>query len=184
MGTLTDEHGTPLYDEATGEAYGVPSVCDGLVRTASLGRPGRRPTMFVGDYAHDPETGRLAVWRKPEAANDNVSEADVLAGLLGKLVEKHGQPATAAGLAEKAAGLVSGDRDRQHGEKAGNFERIAIMWDTYLKTRASRGPLRAVDVGHMMVLMKLARTQSGDLNLDDYVDMIGYAACAGEIAAA
>lgn len=170
MGTLTDEHGTPLYDEATGEAYGVPAWGDGVTRTASLGTLGRRPTTFVSDYAHDPETGRLAVWRKPEAANDNAPQAS--------------QPATAAGLAEKAAGLVSGDRDRQHGEKAGNFERIAIMWDTYLKTRASRGPLRAVDVGHMMVLMKLARTQSGDLNLDDYVDMIGYAACAGEIAAA
>lgn len=165
MGTLTDEHCTPLYDETTGEAYGVPAVGDGLVRTASLGHPDARP-MSAGPYIYDPESGRLAVWRKPEAANDNAPSA-----------------ATAAGLAEKAAGLVSGDRDRQHGEKAGNFERIAIMWDTYLKTRASRGPLRAVDVGHMMVLMKLARTQSGDLNLDDYVDMIGYAACAGEIAA-
>lgn len=172
MGRMTDEHGTPLYDEATGEAYGVPGWGDGVMRTATLGGPGKRSTTFVGDYAYDPESGRLAVWRKPKAANDNAPQAGL-----------DGSPATAADLAKKAAGLVSGDRDRQHGEKAGNFERIAVMWDTYLQTRASRGPLRAVDVGHMMVLMKLARTQSGDLNLDDYVDMIGYAACAGEIAA-
>jgi hypothetical protein len=29
--------------------------------------------------------------------------------------------------------------------------------------------------------MKAARTQSGATNLDDYIDMAGYAACAGEV---
>jgi hypothetical protein len=63
-------------------------------------------------------------------------------------------------IAQKAANLVGGDRDRQHGQK----------------------PLDAHDVGVMMVCMKLARTQSGAVNPDDYVDACGYAACAGEIA--
>lgn len=91
---------------------------------------------------------------------------------------------TAGEIALKAAELVSGDRDRQHGAKADNFGRIASVWNAYLKIRRDPGSdLSPVDVGHMMVLMKLARTQSGALNLDDYIDMCGYGACAGEIAA-
>lgn len=86
-------------------------------------------------------------------------------------------------IAAKASNLVGGDRDRQHGAKHDNFSRIANMWNAWLKTR--RDPdaaLDAHDVGIMMVLMKAARTQSGALNLDDYVDACGYAACAGEVA--
>ena len=33
-----------------------------------------------------------------------------------------------------------------------------------------------------MVLLKIARTQAGSHNIDDYVDACGYAAIAGEIA--
>ncbi|MDF2809483.1 MAG: Che12p58 [Microvirga sp.] len=86
-------------------------------------------------------------------------------------------------IAAKAADLVGGDRDRQHGQKADNFKRIAAMWNAYLSIRRDPAePLSAVDVGHMMAAMKLARTQSGALNLDDYVDAAGYMACAGEVA--
>ncbi len=92
---------------------------------------------------------------------------------------------TAASIAVRAADLVAGDRDRQHGQKVENFARIAALWSAYLAIR--REPLRpclAVDIGHMMALMKVARTQSGALNVDDYVDGVGYLACAGEIAQA
>lgn len=86
-------------------------------------------------------------------------------------------------IAAKAAELVGGDRDRQHGSKLDNFERIASMWNAYLSIRREPGaPLDAVDVGHMMVAMKLARTQSGAVNVDDWLDMAGYASCAGEVA--
>lgn len=86
-------------------------------------------------------------------------------------------------IASQAAELVSGDRDRQHGQKRDNFERIATLWNGYLQIRRDpAAPLGAVDVGHLMVLMKLARTQSGSYNLDDHLDMVGYASCAGEIA--
>lgn len=87
-------------------------------------------------------------------------------------------------IATKAAELVGGDREKQHGEKRDNFERIASVWNGYLSSRREPGaPLDAVDVGHLMVLMKIARTQAGAFNMDDYVDACGYAACAGEIAA-
>lgn len=86
-------------------------------------------------------------------------------------------------IASQAAELVSGDRDRQHGQKRDNFERIATLWNGYLQIRRDpAAPLDPVDVGHLMVLMKLARTQSGSMNVDDYIDAAGYAACSGEIA--
>ncbi len=86
-------------------------------------------------------------------------------------------------IAARAAELVGGDRDRQHGQKRDNFSRIASVWNGYMAARREpASPLDALDVGHMMVLMKVARTQSGAVNVDDYVDAAGYAACAGEIA--
>lgn len=92
-------------------------------------------------------------------------------------------PRRAVDIAGKAASLVGGDRDRQHGAKHDNFRRIAGVWNAWLAIRKEpAAPLDAHDVGCMMALMKLARTQSGALNVDDYVDACGYAACAGEVA--
>lgn len=86
-------------------------------------------------------------------------------------------------IAARAADLVGGDRDRQHGAKKDNFDRIAAVWNAWLSIRRDKAaPLSAHDVGVMMSLMKFARTQSGALNLDDYIDACGYAACAGEVA--
>lgn len=96
---------------------------------------------------------------------------------------EHGGLRTARDIASRAADLVGGDRDRQHGQKADNFNRIAAVWNAYLGIRRHKdAPLDAVDVGHLMALMKVARTQSGALNVDDYVDGAGYLACAGEVA--
>lgn len=93
------------------------------------------------------------------------------------------KPRRATDIATKAADLVGGDRDRQHGAKHDNFTRIAATWNAWLAIRKDpAAPLDAHDVGCMLALMKLARTQSGALNVDDYVDACGYAACAGEVA--
>lgn len=97
--------------------------------------------------------------------------------------QKMADPRRAVDIAGKAASLVGGDRDRQHGAKHDNFRRIAGVWNAWLSIRKEpSAPLDAHDVGCMMALMKLARTQSGALNVDDYVDACGYAACAGEVA--
>jgi len=103
---------------------------------------------------------------------------DVVATTFGPLPETM----RAADIASKAAELVGGDRDRQHGAKEDNFARIATVWNAWLAIRKVEGPLDAHDVGCMMAMMKLARTQSGAVNVDDYVDAAGYAACAGEVA--
>jgi len=89
----------------------------------------------------------------------------------------------AGDLLTKAAWLVSGDREGTHGPKERNHANIAAVWNAYLAIRPDpAAPLSPLDVLHMMVLLKVARTQLGVLNMDDYVDMAGYAGCAGEVA--
>ena len=82
-----------------------------------------------------------------------------------------------------AADLVGGDRARQNGDKRENFQAIASLWNAYLGWRLSDGcGLTPQDVALMMALMKIARTKGGAFNIDDYVDLAGYAGCAGEVA--
>jgi hypothetical protein len=84
-----------------------------------------------------------------------------------------------------AAKLVAGDRAKTHGEKYKNFENIATLWNAYLSNKLGAViPLDPTDVGQMMTLMKIARTQSGGIHNDDnYIDGAGYQGCAAECAA-
>lgn len=82
-----------------------------------------------------------------------------------------------------AANLVGGDRESQHGPKEINHENIAKLWQAFLEIRQDpAAPLRPLDAALMLALLKIARTQLGSHNIDDYVDLAGYAAVAGEIA--
>jgi hypothetical protein len=87
----------------------------------------------------------------------------------------------AVDIIKKAGDLVGGDRAATHGDKQRNFGNIAAFWQAYLNSLNGRA-LEAADVGNMMALLKIARTQTGTLNDDDAIDAIGYIACAGEIA--
>ena len=71
------------------------------------------------------------------------------------------------------------------GDIEDNFSTIAAFWTTYLGARKGRyRPLDGIDVGMMMVLLKVARVAASDGRSEDsFVDIAGYAACAGEIAA-
>lgn len=87
-------------------------------------------------------------------------------------------------IANKAAELVGGDRERTHGNKLKNHAAIAAMWNGYLAARARpNDPLDALDVANMMEALKIARRCNGSHNPDDYIDGAGYASVAGEIAA-
>lgn len=89
----------------------------------------------------------------------------------------------AVDLIEKAGGLVGGDRAELHGDKFKTFANIATLWNAYLAIRPNpEAPISAVDVGWMMADLKKARAQGGLVNVDDWIDAIGYVACAGEIA--
>ena len=80
-------------------------------------------------------------------------------------------------LAE-AEKCVCSDRNLQYGEPEDNFNTIAKFWSAYLDA-----DLGAVDVAIMMCLFKIARIK-GSLyeDKDSWIDLIGYAACGGEIA--
>jgi hypothetical protein len=75
-----------------------------------------------------------------------------------------------------AASLVSGDRAKKHGDMFHSHDLIAKFWSVYLGKK-----IDAHDVACLMALLKIARTQCGETNPDDYIDMAGYAAIAGEL---
>lgn len=89
----------------------------------------------------------------------------------------------ASEILSDVAALVAGDREASHGDKRQNHRNIAALWNAFLAIRReSSAPLSEADVAEMMVLLKVARTQLGNHNIDDYRDMAGYAAIAGELA--
>lgn len=95
---------------------------------------------------------------------------------------KTARPRKAAEFLRVAAELVGFDRETSHGPKKRNHDNIAALWQAYLDVRFDRdAPLTSHDVALMMALLKIARTQLGNFNPDDYVDIAGYAGCAAEI---
>lgn len=84
-------------------------------------------------------------------------------------------------ILETARNVVGGDRAEKHGDMLETHELIAEYWNMYLVTRKDVGKISARDVAIMMLLLKIARSQNGKYNADDYVDMAGYAACAAQI---
>lgn len=84
----------------------------------------------------------------------------------------------AAEICKTASVLVSGDRAATHGNMVTNFTRVAALWNAYLGETV----VTPVDVGLMLALLKVARVKSGAHNLDNYIDLAGYAGCSGEVA--
>lgn len=82
----------------------------------------------------------------------------------------------AADILETAARIVAGDRRATHGDARATFKRIAAFWSAYLCVE-----LTSRDVAMMNVLQKMARAQCGQENVDDFVDMAGYAALSGAL---
>lgn len=81
-------------------------------------------------------------------------------------------------LLDLANECVCGDRNLQYGEPEDNFSDIAKLWSSYLDIE-----IGSEDVAIMMCLFKIARLKSSYYeSKDSWVDLIGYAACGGEIA--
>ena len=56
------------------------------------------------------------------------------------------------------------------------------MWSSYFQNKYKIAILvLPEDVANLMTLLKIARTQGGKFNIDNFVDACGYAAIAGEI---
>lgn len=87
-----------------------------------------------------------------------------------------------AQILEEAKRCVCGDREQDYGKPENNFLRIATLLTAYIDAKYGiLVPFDTEDPAHMMGLLKMARTMDGQYKADNYVDMAGYAACAGEI---
>ena len=76
---------------------------------------------------------------------------------------------------DTAAKIVTGQRQRDYGNKYENHKNISDLWSAYLGKEVS-----ANDVAICMLLVKVARLKHRTTE-DCYIDMAGYAAIAGEI---
>lgn len=88
---------------------------------------------------------------------------------------------TRAEILKAAERCVCTDRNQQYGEPEDNFRIIAALWNVYLFGRGAKSQLNPADVGAMMALFKLGRIATGGDKADNFIDLAGYAACAGEI---
>lgn len=80
-------------------------------------------------------------------------------------------------ILEEAKKNVTSDRNQQYGEPEDNFEVIAKLWTAYFSCYIS-----AKDVAMAMILFKIGRAMTcKEEKTDTYIDICGYAACAGQI---
>lgn len=77
---------------------------------------------------------------------------------------------------DKAKEIVTGARQTTYGTPEDSFTTIAGLWGSYLGK-----DLSPKDVAMLMVLLKVARSKGDAGYSDNYVDIAGYAACAGEL---
>lgn len=76
-----------------------------------------------------------------------------------------------------AEACVCGHRITDYGTPENSFSAIADLWSAYMGHEYT-----ALDVAMMMALLKVARIKTGSDTKDSFIDLAGYAACAGEIA--
>lgn len=88
------------------------------------------------------------------------------------------QSATRKTILDAAEKCVCHDRQDTHGRPEDSFGDIADLWAAYKGVEFD-----PVDVAQMMILLKIARAKGNPKHADNWIDMAGYAACAGEIAA-
>lgn len=83
---------------------------------------------------------------------------------------------------DDAKQCVTVDRNVEYGPPEQTFVRIADLWSTHLTLTNGKGVYVSMeDVCWMMIQLKQARAMNG-FNADNFIDVAGYAACAGEIA--
>lgn len=89
-------------------------------------------------------------------------------------------------ILEAAMRCVCGDREQDYGTPKKNFELIGELWTTYIKAKCVTPEadvcINGEDIATMMCLFKIARIATGRGKTDSFIDLAGYAACAGELA--
>ena len=90
-----------------------------------------------------------------------------------------------AQILDEAKKCVCGQRQQDYGTPEDNFTTISYLWSAYIKAahpnlNIAVNEFSSKDVAIMMALLKIARIARGT-SPDSFVDLAGYAACAGEI---
>jgi hypothetical protein len=85
---------------------------------------------------------------------------------------------TRKSILAEAEKCVCSDREMDYGTPEDSFYKISKLWNAYLGDNVTDEH----DVAMMMALVKVARIRTGKRKVDNYIDLAGYAACAGEIA--
>lgn len=83
---------------------------------------------------------------------------------------------------DTARQYVIKDRNSRHGDPEDNFLTIAQMWQAYADRRGWTTEFTRSDVAMLCILLKAARAANDPSYLDNYIDIIGYGACAYEVA--
>jgi len=77
----------------------------------------------------------------------------------------------------RAADLITGDRQATHGPYTDEAARIGRLWGAILR----REDIPPRTVAAMMIALKIARATAGNPHFDDWCDIAGYAALAAQI---
>lgn len=146
---------------------------------------------FEGQYAERVEfkikhngAYKTAVFNKIDDAGTYELSDIIYDGCVPYMYKQEGQM-TREQFLDEAKKCVCTDREGQYGAPEDNFGTIAEFWDSYLKSALNLHEydsiVNSVDVAVMMALLKIARISTGKQKVDNWVDLIGYAACGGEI---
>lgn len=93
---------------------------------------------------------------------------------------------TRSEILKAANKCVCGEREQDYGSPENNFDTIGTLWSTYIRAaypelNVAINHITGKDVACMMGLLKIARIATGGKNIDNWIDLAGYAACGGEV---
>ena len=109
-----------------------------------------------------------------QVSKDDGPKKETVGEALERMREK---PMTRGDILQKAIQVVCHNREDQYGTPEESFELIAQIWQAL----GDKEPLSAKDVAVRMIVVKLARASTGQPHADNWVDIAGYAALAGEL---
>ena len=78
-------------------------------------------------------------------------------------------------ILKKAKSKINGDRHKDYGEAYENHNNIARLWSVILQKE-----ITPEQVYQCMIAVKMSRLINSPKHLDSWVDIVGYAALAGE----
>jgi len=92
--------------------------------------------------------------------------------------DSEGDPLVCAEILDTAKGLVCGDRRASYGDATASFTRLAKLWSATLGT-----PVTAEQVSLCLIQLKVSRLVVSPDHSDSWVDICGYGALGGQVAA-